>query len=55
VLLLPGFAVGLFKVGPFAWNGVIAFWVPAVVFGIWFNLMIFAMLKAIKQDVLARD
>jgi hypothetical protein len=53
VLLLPGFAVGLFKTGPFAWNGVLAFWVPAVVFGIWFNLMIVAMLAAIKRDALA--
>ncbi|MGG2007397.1 hypothetical protein [Novosphingobium resinovorum] len=53
LLLLPGFAVGLFKTGPFAWNGVLAFWVPAVVFGIWFNLMIVAMLAAIKRDALA--
>ncbi|WP_336971215.1 hypothetical protein [Sphingobium aromaticiconvertens] len=55
VLLLPGLAVGLFKVGPFAWNGVLAFWVPAVVFGIWFNLMIFAMLGSIKRNVLAGE
>lgn len=55
VLLLPGLAVGLFKIGPFAWNGVLAFWLPAVVFGIWFNLMIFAMLAAIKRDALAGD
>jgi len=53
VLLLPGLAVGLFKSGPFAWNGVLAFWVPAIVFGIWFNLMIFAMLAAIKRGALA--
>ena len=55
VLLLPGLAVGLFKVGPFAWNGILAFWLPAVVFGIWFNLMIFAMLAAIKRRALAGD
>lgn len=55
VLLLPGFAVGLFKVGPFAWNGALAFWMPAVVFGIWFNAMIFAMLGAIKRNALAGD
>lgn len=53
VLLLPGLAVGLFKVGPFAWNGALAFWLPAVVFAIWFNVMIWAMLDAIKRDVLA--
>jgi len=55
VLLLPGLAIGLFKTGPFAWNGVLAFWVPAVVFGIWFNLMIFAMLGAIKRDALGGE
>ena len=55
VLLLPGLAVGLFKVGPFAWNGALAFWMPAVVFGNWFNPMIFAMLAAIKRNALAGD
>ena len=55
VLLLPGCVVGLFKVGPFAWNGVLAFWMPAVVFGIWFNAMIFAMLGAIKRDALSGE
>jgi len=55
VLLLPGLAVGLFKVGPFAWNGALAFWMPAVVFGIWFNAMIFAMLGAIKRNALGGD
>ena len=55
VLLLPGLAVGLFKVGPFAWNGALAFWMPAVVFGIWFNAMIFAMLGAIKRGALAGE
>ncbi|WP_443486898.1 hypothetical protein [Novosphingobium aerophilum] len=55
VLFLPGLAVGLFKSGPFAWNGVLAFWLPAVVFGIWFNVMIFAMLAAIKRGALAGE
>jgi len=55
VLLLPGCVVGLFKVGPFAWNGALAFWLPAIVFGIWFNVMIFAMLSAIKRGALAGE
>jgi hypothetical protein len=53
VLLLPGCVVGLFKFGPFAWNGILAFWMPAVVFGIWFNIMIFAMLASLKRNSLA--
>lgn len=55
VLLLPGLAVGLFKIGPFAWNGILAFWLPAVVFAIWFNVMIWAMLDAIKRNALAGE
>ena len=53
VLLLPGLAIGLFKSGLFAWNEVLAFWMPAIVFGIWFDLIIFAMLAAIKRGALA--
>lgn len=53
VLTLPGGAVGLFKVGPFAWNGAIAFWLAMVVAGIWFNAMLWAMLGALKRDALA--
>lgn len=55
VLLLPGCVVGLFKLGPFAWNGALAFWLPAVVFAIWFNVMIWAMLDAVKRDVLSAE
>jgi len=54
VLLLPGCVICLFKVGPFAWNGLLAFWMPAVVFGIWFNIMIWAMMRAIKRDALGQ-
>lgn len=55
LLFLPGCVIGLFKVGPFAWNGVLAFWVPAVIFGIWFNIMIWAMLRAINRDAQGAD
>lgn len=39
VLFLPGCIIALFKSGPFAWNGVLAFWLAAVSFGLWLNLM----------------
>lgn len=29
-----GFLAVFFKVGPFAWNGIIGFWIPAILFGI---------------------
>lgn len=35
-LFVPGGLIYFFKDGPFAWNGVFAFWVPASVFGLWY-------------------
>jgi hypothetical protein len=47
VLFLPGGLVIFFRSGPFAWNGVFAFWLPAVVFGAWFIVMALVLRKAI--------
>ena len=44
VLFLPGGLLTFFKSGPFAWNGLFAFWVPFVVFFTWYILM-FALLR----------
>lgn len=52
VLSLPGAAVALFKAGPFAWNGAIAFWMPTVMFAIWFNVCLWAIMDALKRKVL---
>lgn len=48
LLLAPGILVSLFKTGPFAWNGIIAFWIPLPIFGGWWILMFIMCLKAIK-------
>ena len=37
-----------FKTGPFNWNGIFGFWLPATVFGIWFTVMVPMLLKMIK-------
>jgi hypothetical protein len=55
ILSAPGALVGLFKVGPFAWNGIAAFWIPAVVFGVWITATQFVLLAAIKRNALADD
>jgi hypothetical protein len=49
VLFVPGAMAILFKTGPFAWNGVLAFWVPAVLVGLWSNVIALQMLGAIKK------
>lgn len=36
--------------GPFAWKGLMAFWMPAIDFGNWFGLMVFGLLGAMKRD-----
>ena len=50
LLFLPGALVTFFKTGPFAWNGLLAFWLPAALFGPWFFIMFFMMRKAIRQQ-----
>ena len=49
-LFLPGGLILFFKDGPFAWNGALAFWLVAVVFGAWFVVMCWALLKAIGRS-----
>ena len=47
-LFLPGAIVIIAKSGPFAWNGLLAFWVPATIFGTWFFVMFALMRKATR-------
>jgi len=50
VLLLPASMIIFFKTGPFAWTGVVGFWIPAAVFGTWYLVMAALLLRAIKQE-----
>jgi hypothetical protein len=53
VLTIPGSLVPLFKGGPFAWNGVLSFWVAAGAFGAWVIVCFWAMRGAIRRALRA--
>ena len=50
ILFVPGGLITFFKTGPFAWNGLLAFWVPLVIFFVWFLVMFVALLKTIREQ-----
>jgi hypothetical protein len=47
---LPGTGLLFVTQGPFAWNSLYGFWVPGSVFGVWFMVMTWALLKAIGAE-----
>lgn len=49
-LFIPGGCIYFFKSGAFAWNGLMAFWVPATVFGTWFVVTFFVFRKVIAEQ-----
>jgi hypothetical protein len=48
-LLMPGALAVFFKQGPFAWNGLLAFWLPASVFGSWFLVMFYVVKQGLSK------
>lgn len=50
LLFVPGSLLPFFKTGPFAWNGIFAFWIPGGVFSAWFIVMLVQLLKVIKRQ-----
>lgn len=48
LVLAPGGLAAMFKTGPFAWNGLITFWIALPVFGCWFFLMFFTCMRAVR-------
>jgi hypothetical protein len=45
-LFLPSMLLTFFKTGPFAWNGILSFWVAASAFGAWFLVMTYLVVRA---------
>lgn len=50
LLYLPGGLVFFFKTGPFAWNGILAFYIAATAFFAWIVTLVTLLLKAIKSQ-----
>jgi hypothetical protein len=50
LLFAPGGLITFFKTGPFAWNGLLAFYVAGTVFAAWFFVMVTMLIKAIDQQ-----
>jgi hypothetical protein len=50
ILFQPGALVPLFKHGPFAWDGLLAFWMPLGVLGIWVVVMFVALLRLDEES-----
>lgn len=50
IVFTPGIVLQFFKSGPFAWNGIFVFWIPATVFVIQFAFNAVWLLRAIKAE-----
>ena len=50
LLYTPGAIACLFKAGPFAWDGLLSFWVAAIDFPIWRIGMSVALIGAARRD-----
>jgi hypothetical protein len=49
MLLVPSVFAGMFRSGPFGWNGLIALWVPATFYFLWFAIMLVFTFKAVRK------
>ncbi|MCQ4121358.1 hypothetical protein [Rhodococcus tibetensis] len=49
LLYIPELLIFFFKTGPFAWDGVVGFWIPAVVFIAWFVVTAFVCRNVVRR------
>jgi hypothetical protein len=54
VLSTPGCLIAFFYDGPFAWNGLFGFWLPALAFGVLINSLVYALWQAAKHPLMQR-
>ena len=51
VLFIPAALIAFFKAGPFAWNGLLAFYVPVVIFFIWAAVSCVAPIRGMHRKI----
>ena len=49
LLILPGGLAVFFKTGPFAWNGLFAFWIPLSAFTVYFASLVPLLFRAVRR------
>jgi hypothetical protein len=49
ITFVPDQAMFFFKTGPFAWNGLIAIWLPLTIFVAWYFILGYYMLRALRN------
>lgn len=52
---LPAYLAFFFKTGPFAWNGLFVWWIPLILFTVWFGVMIGLCRKAVLRRSTTAD
>lgn len=50
VMFIPGQLLFHFHEGPFAWNGILAFWVPGGLYFAWFTIIGYLVVKASSRE-----
>jgi hypothetical protein len=50
IAFIPTGLVGFFHTGPFAWHGLISFWVAVAAYAGWFFVMFYGLRRAIAQE-----
>lgn len=50
ISFLPAFFAMFLKTGPFAWNGLLVWWIPFATFTAWFAIMIVLTRRAVLRD-----
>lgn len=50
LISLPALFIWFFKSGPFAWDGLIALWIPLIELFLWYAIVTYFMTKALKSD-----